>query len=77
MIVRPSSASAQAVLVDLESHAEVLDGVGFRLSVGAGVRISIPQVLGPVPLAFDFGFPIMKERFDDERVFNFYVGFTR
>jgi outer membrane protein insertion porin family len=49
----------------------------FRLSVGAGVRISIPQVLGPVPLAFDFGFPIMKERFDDERVFNFYVGFTR
>lgn len=49
----------------------------FRLSVGAGLRISIPQVLGPVPLAFDFGFPILKERFDDERIFNFYVGFTR
>jgi len=49
----------------------------FRLSVGAGVRISIPQVLGPVPLAFDFGFPILKEDFDDERIFNFYVGFTR
>jgi outer membrane protein insertion porin family len=49
----------------------------FRLSVGAGIRISIPQVLGPVPLAFDFGFPILKEEFDDERIFNFYVGFTR
>jgi len=49
----------------------------FRVSVGVGVRISIPQMLGPVPLAFDFAFPVLKEDFDDERIFNFYVGFTK
>ena len=48
----------------------------FRLSVGVGLRVTIPA-LGPVPLAFDFGFPLLKENFDDRRVFNFYVGVTR
>ena len=48
----------------------------FRLSVGAGLRVIIPA-MGPAPLAFDFGFPIMKEATDRERMFSFYVGFTR
>jgi outer membrane protein insertion porin family len=30
----------------------------YRVSTGVGVRLYIPQ-LGPVPIAFDFGFPIM------------------
>ncbi|QOJ00141.1 MAG: BamA/TamA family outer membrane protein [Phycisphaeraceae bacterium] len=53
----------------------VSDGVSFdayRVSVGTGIRISVPG-LSPVPLAFDFGFPIMKEPGDRKRLFSFYV----
>lgn len=48
----------------------------YRVSVGAGIRLQVPA-MGPVPLAFDFGFPIVKEDFDDRRVFSFYVGINR
>jgi len=48
----------------------------FRLSLGVGLRITIPA-MGPVPLAFDFAFPVLEEDFDDERVFNFFVGINR
>ncbi len=42
----------------------------YRVSVGVGLRISVPQ-LGAVPLAFDLGFPILKEETDRERLFTF------
>lgn len=42
----------------------------YRVSGGIGLRLSIPQ-LGPVPLAFDFGFPFIKVDGDRERVFSF------
>ena len=48
----------------------------FRVTAGFGVRLVIPA-MGPAPLAFDFAWPIMKQNFDDTRVFSFYVGFTR
>jgi outer membrane protein insertion porin family len=48
----------------------------FRLTVGAGLRLTIPQ-MGPVPLAFDFAFPILKQDFDETQVFSFYVGINR
>jgi outer membrane protein insertion porin family len=51
----------------------VTNDVGFddyRVSVGLGLRIAVPQ-LGPVPLAFDFGFPILKEDSDRTRIFSF------
>lgn len=48
----------------------------FRVTVGVGLRVVVPA-MGPVPLAFDFGFPIASEQFDDERVFSFYVGINR
>ncbi|MEO1008981.1 MAG: outer membrane protein assembly factor BamA [Planctomycetota bacterium] len=44
----------------------------YRVSVGFGFRVIIPQ-LTPVPLAFDFGFPIRDEPEDDERLFTFTV----
>ncbi len=64
---------------------ELLDGVVFvdsgtvtndpgfdeyRVSVGLGLRVYIPQ-LGPTPLAFDFAFPLKKESFDDTQLFSF------
>ena len=42
----------------------------YRVSIGAGLRVYIPA-LGPVPLAFDFGFPIMKQDGDQTRLFSF------
>lgn len=44
----------------------------YRVSVGVGVRFSIPQ-LSPAPIALDFGFPIVKEDGDRRRVFSFSV----
>ncbi|MCH2201392.1 MAG: BamA/TamA family outer membrane protein [Fuerstiella sp.] len=48
----------------------------FRATVGMGLRITVPA-MGQVPLAFDFGFPVAKEVFDDERIFSFYVGIVQ
>lgn len=42
----------------------------YRVSAGVGVRIFVPQ-LGPVPLAFDFGFPLLKQDGDKRRFFSF------
>ncbi len=44
----------------------------YRVTVGMGLRFSIPQ-LSPAPLAFDFGFPLMKEDLDETRVFTFSI----
>ncbi len=48
----------------------------FRATAGFGLRVVVPA-MGPVPLAFDFAFPIASEVFDDERIFSFYVGINR
>ncbi len=42
----------------------------YRASVGIGLRIKVPA-LGPAPLAFDFGIPILKEENDETRLFTF------
>jgi outer membrane protein insertion porin family len=62
-------------LVTFVDSGTVQEQFGFdqyRVSVGVGVRILIKQ-LSPVPLAFDFGFPVMKQNTDRERVFTFSV----
>ena len=51
----------------------VNDAPGFdeyRVGVGAGLRIYIPQ-LGPTPMAFDFAIPVMKQENDQTEVFSF------
>ncbi len=48
----------------------------FRVTAGFGLRMTIPA-MGPVPLAFDFAFPILTEDYDQEQVFSFYVGINR
>jgi outer membrane protein insertion porin family len=40
--------------------------------VGVGLRLKV-SALSPVPLAFDFGFPIVKEDGDRSRIFTFNV----
>ncbi|MEZ6146335.1 MAG: hypothetical protein R3B91_13160 [Planctomycetaceae bacterium] len=44
--------------------------------MGAGLRLVIPA-MGPAPIALDFAYPLLKEKFDEKQIFSFYVGFTR
>lgn len=48
----------------------------FRASAGAGLRVTIPA-MGPLPIALDLAWPIVREDFDKTRLFSFYVGFLR
>jgi len=61
---------------DFGTVEEEVDFDAFRVTVGAGLRVTIPA-MGPVPLAFDFAFPLAKQDFDDTQVFSFYVGINR
>jgi outer membrane protein insertion porin family len=48
----------------------------YRVSAGVGLRIVVPM-MGPVPIALDFGFPIVRAPQDREQVFSFWVGLFR
>ncbi|HET6327300.1 MAG TPA: BamA/TamA family outer membrane protein [Planctomycetaceae bacterium] len=75
----PLLANNMVSLVTFSDFGTVEDGVtlgGFRCSVGAGFRVALPM-LGPVPLAFDFGVPVVRQQTDITQVFSFYVGLNR
>jgi len=58
----------------VESSVEIKN---YRVAVGTGLRILLPKLLGPVPIALDLGFPIVKGPEDKEQVFSFWIGFFR
>jgi len=58
--------------VDAGTVTDELKFDEWRVSIGSGIRLYIPQ-LSPAPLAFDFGFPIVKEDDDETRLFTFTV----
>ncbi len=75
----PLTADDMINFVTFADVGTVEESVGLdsvRATVGVGLRVVVPA-MGPVPLAFDFGFPIKSESFDDERIFSFYVGINR
>jgi outer membrane protein insertion porin family len=45
----------------------------YRVSAGFGLRITVPM-MGPVPIALDFGFPITKSGTDRTQLFSFWIG---
>lgn len=51
-----------------------IDTGRYRVSVGAGIQIMIPQLLGPVPMRFEFASPLQKDNEDETRVFSFNMG---
>ncbi|MEM7755865.1 MAG: outer membrane protein assembly factor BamA [Planctomycetota bacterium] len=62
-------------IVGFLDSGTVLNEIGldeYRVSVGVGLRLAVPQ-LSPAPLAFDFGFPIVKEDDDEGRLFSFSI----
>jgi outer membrane protein insertion porin family len=46
----------------------------YRVSAGVGARITVPQ-MGQVPIALDFGFPIVRATNDRTQMFSFAVGY--
>ena len=52
-----------------------IDTGRYRVSVGTGIQILIPQLLGTrVPMRLEVASPLMKDDDDETRVFSFYMG---
>ncbi|MGL6096183.1 MAG: outer membrane protein assembly factor BamA, partial [Fimbriiglobus sp.] len=72
----PLMANDKVYLVGFVDHGTVESGVkitDYRVSVGFGLRLVVPA-LGPLPIALDFAFPLMKGPSDNQQMFSFYVG---
>ena len=48
----------------------------YRVAVGFGLELVIPQFFQMIPMHFDFGFPIFSDDQDDEEVFSFNFGMS-
>jgi outer membrane protein assembly complex protein YaeT len=76
----PVDARSNIYFVTFVDGGTVTPNIGhiddYRVSAGFGLRFVVPM-LGPVPIALDFGFPIVKGPFDNTQVFNFWMGFSR
>ncbi len=62
-----------AFFVDHGTVEQSFEIRNYRVSVGTGLRLSIPA-LGPLPLALDFAFPIVKGPNDKGQTFSLSVG---
>ena len=47
----------------------------YRISAGFGLRWTMP-LFGPVPMSFDFGFPLVKDKDDETQIFSFSLGWS-
>jgi outer membrane protein assembly complex protein YaeT len=76
----PVKANDQIYLVGFVDSGTVESRVStitdYRVAAGFGIRFVLPM-LGPVPIALDFGFPVVKGPADVTQVFNFWMGFSR
>lgn len=63
---------AGVVFLDTGTVDDDISVEHYRVSVGFGFRLYVER-LSPVPLAFDFGVPIIKEPTDQKRLFTFSV----
>lgn len=65
----------QVIFTDFGTVEPGYDIQNFRVAIGTGLRIYLPQqLLGPFPLALDFAYPILKVDGDKTKVFNFSIG---
>jgi outer membrane protein insertion porin family len=72
--VVPSDALYVVGFIDSGTVNRTASLADYRVTAGVGLRISMPQLLGPVPLAIDFGFPIRQADGDKKQVFSFWIG---
>lgn len=62
-----------ATFIDHGTNESTVSIKDYRVTAGFGFRVQVPA-MGPVPLAFDFAFPLNKTAGDNDQVFAFYVG---
>lgn len=60
--------------LDSGTVEQKVDITDYRVTAGFGFRIQVPM-LGPVPIALDFGVPIVKGPNDQKQLFSFWLGF--
>jgi outer membrane protein assembly complex protein YaeT len=73
----PLVANDQLYLVGFVDSGTVESDVkidNYRVTAGLGLRITVPA-LGPLPIALDFGVPIVKGPQDRQQVFSFWMGY--
>ena len=58
-----------ALLLFLDSGT--IDTGSYRLSVGTGLQIMVPQVFGDIPMRFEIATPLMKDDEDETQIFSF------
>jgi outer membrane protein insertion porin family len=68
-----SDSVRQVIFCDFGTVEGNYDFNNFRVAVGTGLRITIPQ-FGPLPLCFDLGFPLAKAPGDKTNIFAFSIG---
>jgi len=61
---------AGVVFVDSGTVDDGFSLSAYRVSVGVGIRLFL-EALGPAPIAFDLGFPILKEEEDETQLISF------
>ena len=48
-----------------------IDSGSYRLSVGGGIQIMVPQLFGNMPMRFEIGVPLLKDDQDERQIFSF------
>ncbi len=48
-----------------------IDSGNYRLSVGGGIQIMVPQFFGNLPMRFELGVPLLKDDQDETQIFSF------
>jgi outer membrane protein insertion porin family len=71
--IRANDALYAVAFLDSGTVESKIGITNYRVSAGFGFRISLPM-LGPVPLALDFGFPINRAPGDITQLFSFGMG---
>ncbi|MBK7403250.1 MAG: BamA/TamA family outer membrane protein [Phycisphaerales bacterium] len=60
------------VFIDSGTVTNTIGFTDYRVSAGLGIRLYVPQI-SPAPIGFDFGFPLVEEPTDKNRVFTFFI----
>lgn len=58
----------------LFSDSGTIDTGSYRLSIGTGLEIKVPQVFGNMPIRFEIATPLLKDDEDETQVFSFSGG---
>ncbi len=64
----------QVVFIDTGTVEQDYRFTTYRVSVGTGARIMIPQIFKQIPIALDLAFPVSKGPQDRIQYFNFSIG---